>query len=385
MNAATKQYMVRLVRAWAAAPQEPQPVPAAAGVQLDEVRRLLVEHHLEASLGPRLPVEAQDLLWRERMRAARQRTSFLLMELERILPAITATAGRAVVLKGAALAQTHYRPAEQRWFLDLDILVPRDRVDAVCRMLQDRGYDPYHAGRNPLFYEKHHLHRMLTGPQGSHIEIHWDLTVPGSVYGFDVPGVFERARPARLGSCDFLAAAPVDQILHGVYQHIADGYLDLRRVLDAVLLMQDLDEADWRYLVDESRRQGLAAALGTALHLVKDIAGVAPPGGVPARLEPAPLTRRILHGLDLETGCLARRSTHIDGYTAFLHLLLVPRLDCRLRETWRFLWPGEAGLLDLGLPAHLGPGSPFRLRLAFNRLRLLTLCGGRALMALARG
>jgi len=41
-----------------------------------------------------------------------------------------------------------------------------------------------------------------------------------------------------------VAPLPVDQILHATYQNIADGYLDLRRVLDLSLLLPRLSPAE---------------------------------------------------------------------------------------------------------------------------------------------
>ena len=48
----------------------------------------LVAHHVEVALGPFLPLNFQTDSFRQSTVNARDRTSFLLMELERILPAL---------------------------------------------------------------------------------------------------------------------------------------------------------------------------------------------------------------------------------------------------------------------------------------------------------
>jgi hypothetical protein len=387
MEKQTRQYLKSLLQAWlnATPGTEPVPVGPPAGVDPSAVRRLLKAHHVEVALGPFMPLNFHTEDFRQSRMQASQRTAFLLLELERILPAITWEDCRPVVLKGAALAPTLYPDPLQRWFLDLDILVPRRQLDEVCRRLEEVGYRHFRGSRDPKFYEKHHFHRIMHGPQGSVVEVHWDLTTPDSVYSFDVEGVFDRALPARLGRLDVMIAAPVDQVLHGVYQNIADGYIDLRRVMDMGLLMQTLTEEDWLYLVKESRRVRMGTAFMTWLHVVKLILGKEPPGGIPRELVPGWATRRTLQGLDVAGGLLERSAEQVDGYSYLLHLLFTPNTARRLREIKRHLLPGEMIFMDGGLPDGQKPPMGKRVRLSLYYMKHLLLSGLRAMRALFHG
>lgn len=387
MEKETRQYLKSLLQAWLSTEPgaEPRPVPPPPGLDAARIRQLLVDHKVEVALGPYLPLNFHSESFRQSTMAAGQRTAFLLLELERILPVITWDDCRPVVLKGAALAPTLYPDPLQRWFLDLDLLVPRRHLDEACRRLSEKGYRPFLGKRDPIFYERHHFHRIMNGPQGSVLEIHWDLTTPDSVYGFDVEGVFERAQRARLGQQDFLVTAPVDQVLHGVYQNIADGYIDLRRVLDMGLLMQKLTREDWLYLMKESRRVTMGTAFMTWLHVVKSVLGVEPPGGIPDELVPGWVTRRTLQGLDVAGGLLERSAEKVDGYTYMLHLLFTPNTAKRLREIKKHLVPGEAMFMDNGHPPDSLPGWPKRLHSSLYHAKRLLITGWRAVRALLHG
>lgn len=377
------QYLKDLVQAWAAGRTAPVPLPPT--VDLVTMQARLREHNVEAVLGPLLPESARDAVFAKQMDLSRSRTDFLLLEYERLLPLLADGDWRPVLLKGAALALNTYPRATDRWFLDLDILVPKAEVDGVCRRLEAAGYRHLKGKRDPLFYEKYHLHRIMLGPQGSVVEIHWALTIPGSVYRHDVVGVFARAETCRLGRHDIACAAAVDQVLHGVYQNIADGFIDLRRILDTVLLTRSLKAADWNYLVAESQRTGMAKGLFLTLHMMKLIASISAPSEVLAQLDPGSTTRRTLRGLRVDRGCLARQAVSTDGYAQMLHFLLAPTARLRLREILRSVWVGEAMLLDRGHRPDQLPNLARRTVIWLRQVKTLARLSLRAARAYATG
>lgn len=380
---AIQQYLIDLIHAWAAG--QTAPVPFPVGVTAGAVQDRLCAHNIEAALGSLLPAASQSESFAQRVNLSRGRTDFLLLELERLLPVIAADNGQPVLLKGAALALGAYREPTDRWFLDLDVLVPQAEVDAVCARLETAGYRHLQGKRDPLFYEKYHLHRIMLGPQGAVIEIHWALTIPGSVYKHDVAGVFDRALSCRVGRQTVPCAAAVDQIFHAVYQNIADGFVDLRRILDLVRLAPGLGLADWNYLVAESRRTGMARGLYLTLHNMKYISGVSIPEGVLSALDPGVMTRRTFRGLRLVGGCLDRQAGGTDGTTQLLHILLTPTARLRAREILRFLWVGEAMLLDRGHRPDQMPGFRPKFLIWLRQVKTLVFFSWRALRALVSG
>jgi hypothetical protein len=386
MNKPTRQYFVALLRAWLdrrMGRSVPWPQPEA-NVDLVLVRRLLVEHKVEAALGPHLPEELQEDAFLDRIREARLRTGNLLMELERILPALTWDQCQPIVLKGAALALEHYEDPGERWFVDLDILVPREHLDEACSRLEKCGYRPFWGTQDASFYEQYHFHRVFLGPQGSCVEIHWDLVAPESSYGFDLDGLFGRALTAKLGRHEVRLASTVDQILHGVYQNLADGFLDLRRVMDMGLLMHKLSESDWLYLVKEARRAKMESAFYIWLHVVKEFFEIEAPVEVTRQMNPGWFLGRTLRGVDVTGALLNRSAEKVEGFTYFLQLILAPGLSGRMRHIRQTLFAGEATLLLDGQQAGQGNQIGARLRIFLYYAKELLLAGPRVARALLR-
>jgi len=381
MDKETRHYLVQLLSGWPDGPPPGEVSPAAA----DEARAALLAHRVAGAVDHLVPKAWRDAAWQTEVAQWLNRSGFLLMELERILPTLTRGDCRPVVLKGAALACGHYRDPLWRQFLDLDILVPRDRVEEATKRLIACGYEIWAGPRDPLYYDRYHLHRILRGPQGSLVEIHWDLTMPGSVYGFDVAGVFDRAVDVPVGRTTLSAAAAVDQVLHSVYQHIADGFVDLKRILDLKVLLQTLPEGDWLYLVKESERTQMGPALKELLYIMKELTGLEVPDQAASLPGAGPVSGRVLRGLDLPTGLLERRAAHSTIYLPLLHFLLVPGLLNKVTEYGKFLWPGEARLLARGYWHDQLPGPAARLRLALYNLKLFAGLCGQSVRAWVRG
>ena len=376
-----QQYLIDLSHAWAkgaAGPVAPPP-----GIDPAAVRSRLEAHNVEVTLGALLPDAMKDEAFARQVDVSRARSTDLLLECERILPLIGRHAERPVLLKGAALALRSYREPGQRWFMDLDLLLPRSAVRAACEELETAGYRPLPGGRDLKFYEKYHLHRILVGPAGACVELHWDLTVPGSVYLLSPSGVIARSKPDRLGRQLLWRPCPVDQILHATYQNIADGFLDLRRVLDLALLAPALSPAEGVMLVDLARRAGLARGLALSLHIMKQIAGIETEWMGELDHDLGPAAQRMIRGLDVAGGCLDRRARDVPGYTALLHLLTTPRDTLRLREACRLLWVGEQILLEMGYRVGSLPGAVVRSRVVAGQAKLLARVGGLAVRAMA--
>ena len=305
-------------------------------------------HHVEAALGPLLPVASIDEEFAEAMGTSRHRTAWLLMELERILSPLETAGCAPVVLKGAGLALAHYPDPLERWFVDLDLLVPGNRVEAACDCLMTLGYQPIEPERFADYYDRYHLHRALVGPSRAVVEVHWDLTIPLSVYDQEPDGVRARAVTVDLGRGTCRVASAADQVVHAVSQQLNDGFGDLRRVLDLGCLLPSLDAAAWNQVASLTAAGRMERALALWLDVAIDLAGVTLPPEAPDGTALGPRARRILRNLDVPRGMLRFRARYQPGYARFLHLVLVPGWTLRLRELMRLLFPGEFHLMDAG-------------------------------------
>ena len=114
----------------------------AARLRVDEARLVIDEavrhgvagllaHTAGPDLHPHLNDLRRRLILEEELRAA---------EMRRVIDALGEAGVRAVILKGGALAYTHYPEPWCRTRADLDLLVSRDHRRAAGRALQAIGY-----------------------------------------------------------------------------------------------------------------------------------------------------------------------------------------------------------------------------------------------------
>jgi hypothetical protein len=365
------QYLGELVRAWAAGVTQPVPPPRG----LDRARFLgrFAGEPAATTLATLVHPDAVPAADREHcqkaLNRARQRTTVLLLELERVLPVLAEAGCRPVVLKGAALSLGLYPRPEDRWFIDLDILLTSAELPAAYRALEKIGYRFASTPLPAWYYENHHFHRILRSAQGVPLEAHWALTLPASSYSFDLEALRRDAIVLPLGRGELIAPSHVDQVLHGVLQSIAGGFTDLRRVLDLHLLDGRLSAVDRERLAARAQADHLETGLWLQYRLREELTGAAIPAPIATHCAPTPRVRFLLENLDVPGACLAQRA-HDPGYEQLLHLLCVPARR-RPREIGRLLAPDAGGSLEAGLS--LGD--------LHNPLRRMLLLAGRARVA----
>jgi hypothetical protein len=359
-------YLRELARAWAHGAASTVPAPR----DLDGERFLYLFSGQPAlpTLRPYLDPSALSPAALDRLdlavEVARRRTTVLLLELERLLPALAERRCRPVVLKGASLALMVYARPEDRWFIDLDLLVERDDLDAVYAALERLGYrfaDTVYPAR---YYEAHHFHRILVSQQGVCVEVHWAVTMPASVYTYDLEALRRDSVEIPLGAADFLAPGALDQILHGVLQSIAGGFGDLRRVLDLHLLDARLDADERRLLSARALNGNLATGLWLQYRLREQFFDLPIPAEVEAVCRPGPGLVRVLERLEIAAACLDRPSVRGQEHSQLLHWLCTPA-GRRSGEVRRYLFPDQKGLIEGGFAwgARVDPWRRGRLQL----------------------
>jgi hypothetical protein len=376
MTAETR-YLLAMARAWAAT--QPGPVPAPAGLDGQRFTRLLGNQPAMQTLVPWLdPTVLPDRERRQLDQAtevSRRRTTVMLLELERILPALTERGCRPVVLKGGSLALTVYDRPEDRWFLDLDLLIRpeklQDAYDALCGL----GYRFAATPRSARYYEDHHFHRILVSNQGVYIEVHWAITLSRSIYTYDLAALRRCCLEIPLGHAEFLAPAHVDQILHGVLQSLAGGFGDLRRILDLHLLDAHLDDTARELMCARARTSNLTTGLWLQYRLREQLLAAPLPRTVDLACRPSPRLVRLFDQLQVARNCLSQDAARIEGYDYLLHCLCAPS-ELRPREMRRYVFPDAGGLLEAGLGQEGSITLWSRLRLHLSRLRASArLCG----------
>lgn len=192
----------------------------------------------------------------------------------------------AMLLKGAALAETVYREPGLRPMGDVDILVPDDDAERAHRALQDMGHVALSA--HP---EQHHHHLPpLETPDGLVIfELHRSLMPPRFPLQLDAARFWHRARSVDAPAPAHLLPAPEDLLLHVCVHFAQDRVREsegaLGQLCDIARLVRATD-LDWDTFSHDIETPGVRAAVFLALVSAVQLLRVDVPDAVVSSLEP---------------------------------------------------------------------------------------------------
>lgn len=177
-----------------------------------------------------------------------------------------------VLLKGTAFVAAGLRAGQGRHIGDLDILVPRDRLDAVEGALLAAGWewvkpDPY----DDAYYRRwmHELPALIHQERDRMIDVHHTILPLTAKITPDAEALLAGRVPLEDG---LFTLSPQDMLCHAAAHCMADGDLEggLRNLWDIHCL---LDEFGFAGLVERARHHGLSGAMVRAARLARDLYG----------------------------------------------------------------------------------------------------------------
>ena len=214
------------------------------------------------------------------------RSMFMTTALRRVIDALHEVGIPAMLLKGAAMLETVYPDPAQREMLDLDILVPADRLQAAAAALGRLGYGPQAAnGHGPgatmamqLPVDQHHAPALVGNEQLLAVELHRHIAIAGEGQRFEIDGLWRRARPSGRGV--HLLPSPEDLLLHvclhftrnrlgGSYRRRHTGGA-LGQICDIARIVEH-ERVDWSALAARARRHGLEARIFLGLFAARHL------------------------------------------------------------------------------------------------------------------
>ena len=186
-----------------------------------------------------------------------------------------------VLLKGTAYVAAGLGAAQGRNIGDLDILVPRDRLDEVEAALLDAGWewvkpDPY----DDDYYRRwmHELPPLIHAMRDRMIDVHHTILPLTARPTPDAAALIADSVSLENG---LRMLCPQDMIVHSAAHLLADGDLagGLRNLWDIRCLAQEFadDAAFWPSLADRAAQHGLTPAVNRALRLSAALFGSAIP------------------------------------------------------------------------------------------------------------
>lgn len=180
-----------------------------------------------------------------------------------------------VLLKGAAYVLAGLSPARGRMFSDIDILVPRDRLQQVEGALLAHGWGSISLDAYDQRYYRtwmHELPPLQHVRRGSVLDVHHTITPPTSRFKVDASKLFAAARPLD-GQGKLLILAPTDMVLHSMTHlfqegEFASGLRDLVDVDDLTRLF-GREPGFWPALAARAAELGLGRPLYYAVHSLR--------------------------------------------------------------------------------------------------------------------
>ncbi|MEJ7926946.1 nucleotidyltransferase family protein [Sphingobium sp. AN641] len=222
--------------------------------------------------GRAVPETARPLLADARLDAGREARGAL-WEADRARAALASLGVPLVLLKGTAYAAAGLRAGQGRFIGDLDILVPRDQLDAVEAALFAAGWewvkpDPY----DDAYYRRwmHELPPMIHATRDRMIDVHHTILPLTARQTPDATAMIAQAVPL---DDDLHILSPEDRVCHAVAHLLADGDLagGLRNIWDIYCLIADLP--DPVPLEARARRHGLLSHVRQARRLADALYG----------------------------------------------------------------------------------------------------------------
>ena len=168
-----------------------------------------------------------------------------------------------IVLKGPAIADRFYPDPRLRSFADLDLLVPRTRLDEAVAALEGLGYEErveLREGFGAIHGHDVHVSRKI-GRHRADVELHWRV-------GDDVLGkvlTHETLLDASVASGVCRYPGPADQLLVCSMHLLSDRLKRLAWIEDLRRVSRALDEDAWREVFERARGLGLLWVLNSAL------------------------------------------------------------------------------------------------------------------------
>ncbi|TCS38582.1 putative nucleotidyltransferase-like protein [Paucimonas lemoignei] len=176
-----------------------------------------------------------------------------------------------ILLKGAAYVMAQLSCARGRLFSDIDILVPKDKLDEVEAALMLHGWaTTHHDAYDQRYYRTwmHELPPMRHIRRMTVIDVHHAI-VPETASIHPDPALLRAAALPIEDEPGLLTLAPADMILHSAVHLFHDGELEngLRDLVDLQGLLQQFSMAPefWPRLIERAIQLELARPLFYAL------------------------------------------------------------------------------------------------------------------------
>lgn len=240
------------------------------GLALDNLEEALRFHHIQSMLAiqirrmTQIPAAARDAVEVAHFDNAVRQTR-VLADLEGLAGILDGIDVPWIVVKGPAVAETLFPDRSLRDYLDLDVLVPRQRLAQVLDALESSG--AVLLDRNwPLIAQQMRGELSWILPGGTLLDLHWALVHDRRkrrVFRLPTEEYLARSRTLTSGGVRFPAAGAEDQLIHVAVHALITGGYRLSWLKD--LQLGASAAPNWDSVVERSRQWRVAGPVAIML------------------------------------------------------------------------------------------------------------------------
>ncbi|HUF74390.1 MAG TPA: nucleotidyltransferase family protein [Gammaproteobacteria bacterium] len=227
----------------------------------------IVHRSLQLHAADLVPADALRHLSVRRMTTVSRNQRFA-DELVRLNGLLLARGLEVIAYKGPSAATVLYGDLRLRTFGDMDFLVKRDDLDAVCDLLQENGYRNRWTGtaeQKKLKEREQKEHCFVSGPIT--LEPHWSITARRFPFDIDYPSLWSRARQVPFNGSQVLTFGPEDMLLVLCVCGGKGHWQRIQMISDVAEAIRASPALDWRDCFDRAESSRSARMFKVGLYL----------------------------------------------------------------------------------------------------------------------
>lgn len=254
-----------------------------------------------------------------------------------------------ILLKGIYLSEFVYANIGLRTMTDIDLLIPKEKVEKAIEVAQTNGFipdRPYLPDADGIL----HYHAPPMAKEGVAIELHWSLTRSSILPGIDTTGLWKRSQTFLWNGVDVQALGLSDLVLHLVI-HAAYGhhfFHQLRSLYDLDLVIRKFgNELQWDEIIRICQDWQAEKGSYLAFRLAKELLDTAIPEIVMQQLCPSDWTE---HALDWAKTQMFQENPVLSE--SYIRLMNSRKLGDKIKALKKAFFPSRQVLaVEYGMPA----------------------------------
>ena len=228
-------------------------------------------------------------------------------ELCRVAAALAEKKLRFAVFKGAVLAVALYGDVSRREYVDIDILVPAEQVDAAERLLEALGYRAANGDRafRHAFLAYLRQWAFVHAAADTAIDLHWDFSGAHVPFPLSPADVWRDLDPVSIGNHSLPTVSGANLALLLAGHGTKEAWRCLGWVCDFAMLLDRSPDLDWLDIHSRAQARGCGDAVLLACAVARELLDATVPQALLGPLDrndrvgalAARLTRHLREGL----------------------------------------------------------------------------------------